>query len=347
MTLWLVREGADGENEQFALENNVVAIGWGELPDLSKITSREELRELYETTYPDESKNATSNYVGQVWAFYHSISKGDLVALPLKSTGSIALGKITGKYEHHPEHPVDAKHSRSVEWIRKDVPRSDFAQDLLYSLGAFMTVCRISRNNAKQRVEQVINGSKDPGLQEQIVDVPEIDTDTDLDSGPEPQTDMEVVARDQIRMRIETRFKGHKLATLVKTLLEAQGYSAVSSPPGADGGVDILAGKGSLGFDTPRLCIQVKSGSSKSDVRTVRELEGVMGRVGADQGLFVSWGGYTDSVMKESRGTYFKVRLWHAEHLIDAILEHYENLPEEIQTELSLKRIWVIVPQVR
>lgn len=345
MTLWLVREGADGENELFALENNVAAIGWDELPDLSNISSREQLRELHEKTYPEESKNATSNYVGQVWAFYHSISKGDLVALPLKSIASIALGRITGDYKHHPEHPVNAKHTRSVEWLRKDVPRGDFAQDLLYSLGAFMTVCRISRNNAKERVEQIIKGSKDPDLQEQILEVH--DTDSDLDSGPEPQTDMEVVARDQIRMRIETRFKGHKLATLVKYLLEAQGYTAFSSPPGPDGGVDILAGKGSLGFDDPRLCIQVKSGSSRSDVRMVRELEGVMGRVGADQGLFVSWGGYTESVYKESRNTYFKVRLWHAEHMIDALLEHYENLPEEIQTELSLKRIWVIVPQYR
>ncbi|MHB9036592.1 MAG: hypothetical protein ACYC64_07985 [Armatimonadota bacterium] len=30
------------------------------------------------------------------------------------------------------------------------------------------------------------------------------------------------------------------------------------SPPGSDGGADILAGGGAMGFNPPRLCIQVK-----------------------------------------------------------------------------------------
>ena len=39
MTLWLVRAGRYGESEEFDLTNNVVAIGWDKLSDLSTINS--------------------------------------------------------------------------------------------------------------------------------------------------------------------------------------------------------------------------------------------------------------------------------------------------------------------
>ena len=60
----------------------------------------------------------------------------------------------------------------------------------------------------------------------------------------------------------------------------------VVSPPGADGGVDILAGKGPLGFDPPRLVVQVKSQDAPVDVGVLRELQGVMHQFNADQ---ASW----------------------------------------------------------
>lgn len=48
MALWLVRAGKNGEQEEVALEQNVVTIGWSELGDLSAIDDREELRSLFE-----------------------------------------------------------------------------------------------------------------------------------------------------------------------------------------------------------------------------------------------------------------------------------------------------------
>jgi len=36
MSLWMVRAGSYGEQEQYALEKNIVTIGWNELQDLSK-----------------------------------------------------------------------------------------------------------------------------------------------------------------------------------------------------------------------------------------------------------------------------------------------------------------------
>ena len=46
MTLWVARAGRYGKRENFALENNVVVVGWGELPDLSGIEDRDQLLNL-------------------------------------------------------------------------------------------------------------------------------------------------------------------------------------------------------------------------------------------------------------------------------------------------------------
>ena len=43
-------------------------------------------------------------------------------------------------------------HYRAVNWFATDIPRSNFDQDILYSFGAFLTICRISRNNAEERI---------------------------------------------------------------------------------------------------------------------------------------------------------------------------------------------------
>ena len=71
----------------------------------------------------------------------------------------------------------------------------------------------------------------------------------------------------QIREHVERNFHGHALSDLVAAVLEAEGYKVSVSSPGPDGGVDILAGKGPMGFDSPRICVQVKSGRQVSGVR--------------------------------------------------------------------------------
>lgn len=63
----------------------------------------------------------------------------------------------------------------------------------------------------------------------------------------------------------------------------------------------------------------------------------------AEQGLFVSWSDYTNEAKRMARLNYFSMRLWNANHLLAAIFEHYEELPEDIRTEIPLKRIWTLV----
>ena len=324
----MVRAGARGEQESFALENNVAVIGWAELPDLSQVESWEQLIHLLERTYPDAKPKTLRNWSGQIWAFLKEIHEGDIVALPLKQRPFIAFGRITGSYQYRSDFPSNIRHVRPVQWI-KEIPRSDFEQDLLYSFGAFMTVCRVQRNNAEQRVTALLEGKKSSKVDEAI--------DWELE-------DLEEIALDQIRTFVARRFKGHRLARLVAALLSAQGYKVHVSPAGPDGGVDILAGSGPMGLDPPRIVVQVKSGEEAVSKNQITELQGAMKNLGADRGLFVSWSGFKKSVSREISQLFFEVRLWNSDDLLREVLQHYEKLPDDLQAELPLKRIWVLVP---
>ena len=92
-----------------------------------------------------------------------------------------------------------------------------------------------------------------------------------------------------------------------------------------------MAGRGSLGLDEPRLCVQVKSQNSPADVTVYRTLQGSMQTFKAEQGLLVCWGGFNRAVLAEARTGYFSVRLWSSDDLVQAIYRTYERLPAEVQ----------------
>ncbi|HXQ72769.1 MAG TPA: restriction endonuclease [Pyrinomonadaceae bacterium] len=238
MSVWLVRAGSHGEYEQKFLKDSRVYLTWGKLEiDLTKLPDRDALFTKMAELYPDAKPKRLHNWVSQVWPFAHNIEKGNLVVLPMKSQPSIYVGEVTDAYHFQPKSPDPFFHWLSVKWIGEAIPRTHFSQDLLYSFGAFMTVCRIQRNNAEARIEAMRKaGWTTETTAASIREV--MQTGNDL----QENTDLEESGRDQIAKLIASRFKGHNLTRLVEAILKAQGYTTYRSPEGADGGVDILAG---------------------------------------------------------------------------------------------------------
>jgi len=335
MAVWLVRAGRRGERQNWAIENGRAVIGWDNLGDLSQLQTKDAMLDRLREAYPEGQPGKWRNYRGQLWAFAKRIEVGDLIVLPLKGEDAIAIGKAAGDYEYKLDNPLGAKHTRPVDWIETDIPRSRFDQDLLFSFGAFMTVCQIKRNNAEERIRAILEGKTPPP--------PPFETDETTDEMVEPIVDLGDYAATQIRSWIAQKFAGHALADPINAVLEAQGYVTEVSPPGPDGGVDIIAGQGPMGFDPPRLLVQVKSGDSQQDVKVIRELRGVMQDFKADQGLFVAWGGFKRTVLAEAKKNFFELRLWDASDVVENVLRYYDKFPEELKTDLPLKRIWVLV----
>jgi restriction system protein len=337
MPLWVVRAGKYGDQEETAVRESLVCHAWNELPDYSADT-KDELRKIYEEKYPRESEKQVVTRLGQVWRFAHDIQKGDLVALPLKTESAFEFGRITGDYQYKKVAP-NVMHIRKVEWLKK-VARSVFPEDILFSMNGALTVFRVSRNDAENRVSKIL--ALNPLADEAATNNAEAEIEDLADDGA-AHINLAEIARDEILKFIQANFIRHDLAKLVAAVLRAQGYKTKVSPPGPAGGVDILAGSGSLGFDQPRLCVQVKSGSGTEGQRTFNELLGVMTKFASEQGLLVSWGGFTNPVKQDAQKHFFSIRLWDQGDLVDAVLENYERLNEEIKAELPLKRIWVMV----
>ncbi len=334
MTVWLVRAGKYGEAEQTAIEKGLVTIGWNEVPDLTSIGDRESLANLYRELHPEASGPNVANQVGQIWAFRGRIQKDDLVVLPLKSRSAIAIGKITGPYQYVTDLGEGIRHIRKVDWLRTDLPRTVFDQDILYSLGAFMTVCQIERNDAEARIKAVLNGKN------AVIPVKTIDEVFEEESH---SLDIEQAAGDQILQHVQRHFAGHKLAALVDAVLKAEGYLTRVSPPGPDGGVDILAGTGPMGFGSPKLCVQVKSSAAPSDVNVLRGLQGILQNFHAEHGLLVCWGGFKSSVIQEARHSFFTIRLWDSGDLLSMILKNHDKFSDDLKADLPLKRVWALV----
>ena len=336
--VYLVRAGRNGEDEDYALENSVVIVGFRDVPTLEGASDFDAVLELVKNAYPDKKSRAAGNVSRQLWAFAFAMQTGDVVVLPRKRTSQIAIGRVTGPYRYGKAN-AELRHTRPVQWVRSDIPRTTFEQDLLYSFGAFMTVCNISRNDAARRVVAVLDGKPDLGpsvLPKKLV--PPTPTD-------ESVPDLSQMAHDQIVAQIQSRFTGHAMAGLVDAVLQSDGWTTTVSPPGPDGGVDILAGRGSLGLDSPRLCVQVKSQNAPADVTVYRTLQGTMQIFNAEQGLLVCWGGFNKNVLQESKQSHFMVRLWDSRDLVGAIYRNYERLPAEIQAELPLKQVWMLVTE--
>lgn len=336
MALWVVRCGGDSAFEQEAYEQKFVGIGWGKLGDVSKFETVEDLRKHYAETHPGDKVRSQINCSSQVFSFSKKIQKGDLVALPIKSRGAIAFGKVIGEYQFVKDAHHYVAHQRKVEWIGQPIPRSSISQDLLYTFGAFLTVFRAERNDAENRVRALLEGKK-----LSLTTLPSNEGSDDV----EDQVNLDAIATDQIRKLITQKFSGHALSKLVGEILRAQGYKVQISPEGPDGGVDVLAGSGKSGFEAPLIAVQVKSGSVVVDAPTVHQLQGTMKNFEATHGLIVCWGGFTSSAVKEGRRLFFSVKMWDADDLIEQLIENYDYLSDEIKSEIPMKRIWTLLPE--
>jgi len=333
MAVWTVKGGKHGEREERCLEHGVIGGGWEEIPDLSHVDSKEALAGVCEAAEPSWSAKTRSNYVGQLWSLRERMQDGELVALPLKTTGTVAIGRINGPYSYRDDLGSDFKHARSVEWLATEVERDAFDQDLLYSFGAFLTIGRVQRENAEQRILKAIGAQGQEPAKAETAD----------DEGPEAEAalDPAQLAREQIRQHISQTIAGHDLAELVGAIFEARGFTVTVSPPGADGGVDLLMGSGPTGLEAPRVVGQVKTG--QADVEQYRSIFGLKESMKADQGLLVAWGGFKGTVRKEARGQHFSMLLWDADDLIDALFDAYGQIRDDMRSRLPLQRTWVLV----
>jgi len=131
---------------------------------------------------------------------------------------------------------------------------------------------------------------------------------------------------------------------LVADLLRAMDYHVSwVSPPGKDGGLDVLAWPDALGTRLPRIKVQVKRQQQAVSVEGLRSFMALLGD--DDVGLFVCTGGFTKDAETEARTQEKRrVTLISLDKLFDLWVEHYDKLTDQARRRLPLQPIQFLSP---
>jgi restriction system protein len=116
------------------------------------------------------------------------------------------------------------------------------------------------------------------------------------------------------------------------------------SPPGKDGGLDVLAWPDALGTRPPRIKVQVKRQQVAVSVDGLRSFMALLGD--GDVGLFVCTGGFTKDAETEARTQEKRrVTLIGLDKLFDLWVEHYDKLTDQARRRLPLRPIQFLSPR--
>lgn len=168
------------QNDALSDDNPHVCIGWSGMGDLSDITTKDDLASKYDATWSDVKPRKKGQDVGQVWRFIKEMQTGDYVVFSCGDTCHI--GRITSDYyfddtANENQHP-DYTNIRDIEWLKKDIRKSDLSQALQNSLGAAMSVFGL--NDYKSAIYALLN---DTYVKDEVIDgedVSEVVTEEDI-----------------------------------------------------------------------------------------------------------------------------------------------------------------------
>lgn len=308
------------------LNKNVIAIGWKDFGDCSKLAStREAYKEHYAEVYPDAKKGSVATSAGMLYRFACEMKIGDYVVFPSKTDRKINLGIVESDFIYAAD-AAEYVQQRRVKWM-KHLPRTAFSQGALYEVGSALTFFAI-KNYADEYLSALDK---------------EFKTNSAM-SGPDETVaataaDIIESTRDFILKELSKNLKGYAMEEFVADLLRAMGYRCTVSPQGGDSGIDITAYKDEL---PPRIVVQVKSQDGDIRETTIQSLKGAM-REG-DYGLFVTLSNYTKNARKYLEGTPI-IRGINGMELVELILKYYDQLSEKYRKMIPLKMVYIPVSE--
>lgn len=146
MTLWMIRGGTNDVYLPACREYGVALLGFGPLGDLTKVTSKAELRAKIAAAYhkQDKAEGTISKWAGEIWSFIGEMRAGDGIIMPYQTGQRLMLGRwLDGRYRYRKDLSDEGRHVRPVQWIG-DVDRQQISTPLWEQLKGRCTVKRLS-----------------------------------------------------------------------------------------------------------------------------------------------------------------------------------------------------------
>lgn len=324
--MWMVR-GEGGSLYAAFREREVVALGWNQLAAHARPgVTRKQLIALYQSAEPQARQGTVVSGASQVWRFVNEMREGDWVITYSPTNRVYSIGTVAGPALHHPEWAEEGMPlARKVQWRSQELPRDHLGTSTKNSLGSTLTLFLVPPVAAAEVLAKM-EGKPAPSAEEEV-------DETVVD----PLADIESQALERIKDQVN-ELGWEDMQQLIAGILRAMGYKTQVSPAGSDRGKDIVASPDGFGFEHPRIIVEVKHRKGQMGSQDIRSFLG--GRHKDDRGLYVSTGGFTKDALYEADRASIPLAMWTLDHVVRALIEHYDATDAETKRIVPLKRVY-------
>jgi len=317
----MVRAGEGGYLFQDFKENKVVAIGWNEVGNLTKLSNSKEIKEHVKEAYPEEKVGSIAMSASQISKFRFDFKIGDNVITYNPQERKYLVGEIIGNYEYNKK-IMEYYNIRKVKWLG-EIERDKISTPSKNTLGAISTIFELS-DNAKNEILNLLQGK-------------EVLEETSGETEDIIKEDMIQRANEFIKDKL-SKLDWNDMERLVAGILRSMGYKTRISPAGPDRGRDIIASPDGLGLVDPRIVVEVKHRSGQMGSSGIRSFTGGL-RPGM-KGVFVSTGGFSKEAKYEAERSNIPLTLIDLDVLVNLIVQYYDSFDAETKTLIPLTKIF-------
>lgn len=331
--IWMVRSGSGSYLLDEFLKEEIVAIGWNDLGDLSNIKAYDELKELFKTIYPDDSQGRINQSCGQLWRFLREFNVGDKVVTYDTSTRLYYLGEVISDYEYNIT--LTHFHTRNVKWNDAPTERDILDPESKNSLGSILTIFELDDS-----IWQELNSKNVSYIsEEEIEEIEHMQLDFEKQELESLKAD--TIARSSEFIKdIIANLSWQNAESLVAGILRAMGYKTrMTNKGGGDLGSDIIAAPDELALTEPRIKVEVKT-RSKDKIQTSDIRNFIGGLRDYNKGIFVSTSGFSKESKYEAERANIPITLIDLDWLVELLVANYEQLDTETKALVPLKKIY-------
>lgn len=299
------------------VKGGYAAVGWIGQADLGKVKSKDELYPIYKNAHPNDTSNLViGQQVGQIARFLFDIQAGDFVITPDADTELLHVGVMEASPSYFFSDGSDGcrfRHRRRVKWLPGTFKRSAFSVPFQNTIRSSLTVFYISQ---KEHFFEVI-GKKEL-----------------LPHAPKESYDPYRAVLDQLLELNDKEFE-----ILITHLLAALGFEgAEHTGKSGDGGVDARGELNVANLAKVKIFVQVKRYKLDSKI-AAKEVKALRQSIpSGGQGAFITTAEFQNAASDIALETNFpRIGLVNGRQLVDLLVEHWADIPEDFKNKLGLK----------
>lgn len=168
MSAWIIRAGKGGVRASEWINGGYIAIYWNlNGADISAL-SKDDIKALYRTHFPDASRQVIAANAGMIYRFATEITKGATVVMYDPVTCLYHIGKVSGPcifVSPKDSDDDDGSYRRAVDW-KFTAPRDALSAHAKHSLGSISTLFAVSADTLRE-LEKASNGTHPTVTEEQ------------------------------------------------------------------------------------------------------------------------------------------------------------------------------------